>query len=134
MPKAGFAAHIGPNLFYPAWSTVGAVAAPTRCAAPIALAVQPMSTTAPARTPRSIPRVELEKRVRAGLKDLNTGKAAEAIRLLIERIVLGPGLRRGGIEARLCGAQNANTPGTLVLGVLVLMVAGIGFEPMTFRL
>jgi hypothetical protein len=40
-----------------------------------------MSTTAPARTPRSIPRVELEKRVRAGLKDriMTPEVAAEAM-------------------------------------------------------
>jgi site-specific DNA recombinase len=82
-------------------------------------------------------------------------KAAEAIRGLIERITLTPGPKRGQIDATLHGelgsilewlarnnrdgrvakkAQNANTPGLMGSGVSVSVVAGVGFEPTTFRL
>ena len=70
-------------------------------------------------------------------------EAAEAIRALIERITLAPGPKRGEIAATLHGdlgailewaAQNTNTPGQAGSGVSVSVVAGIGFEPMIFRL
>ena len=70
-------------------------------------------------------------------------EAAEAIRALIERITLAPGPKRGEIAATLHGdlgtilewaAQNANTPGPAGSGVSVSVVAGTGFEPVTFRL
>ena len=70
-------------------------------------------------------------------------EAAEAIRALIERITLTPGLKRGEIAATLHGdlgtilewaAQTANTPGRDGAGVSVSVVAGTGFEPVTFRL
>ena len=72
-------------------------------------------------------------------------EAAEAIRALIERIALTPGPKRGEIAATLHGDlgtilewtartsvnKKTDTPGT---GMSVSVVAGIGFEPMTFRL
>ncbi|MDF3809889.1 recombinase family protein [Rhodopseudomonas sp. BAL398] len=77
-------------------------------------------------------------------------EAAEALRMLIEKIVLTPGQKRGEIDATLYGelgqilawterqalgkASKTNTPGGTSSGVLVSVVAGIGFEPMTFRL
>ena len=77
-------------------------------------------------------------------------EAAEALRGLIEKIVLRPGPKRGEIEATLFGelrtilewtqrqatgkAQNTNTPGAKLSGVSVSVVAGTGFEPVTFRL
>jgi hypothetical protein len=70
--------------------------------------------------------------------------------MLIERIVLTPGPERGEIGALLYGdlgtipnwvermgersAQNANTPVAFAAGVSVSVVAGVGFEPATFRL
>ncbi|MDO5622616.1 MAG: hypothetical protein Q4G24_14240 [Paracoccus sp. (in: a-proteobacteria)] len=77
-------------------------------------------------------------------------QASEALRMLIEKIVLTPGPERGEIYATLHGelgqilswterqaigaATKTNTPGGTRSGVLVSVVAGIGFEPMTFRL
>ncbi len=70
-------------------------------------------------------------------------EAAEAIRALIERITLTPGPNRGEIAATLHGdfgtilewtAQKQNTPGAFASGVSVSVVAGTGFEPVTFRL
>ena len=72
-------------------------------------------------------------------------EAAEAIRALIDRITLMPGPGRGEIAATLHGdlgtilewtarsgqKNKTDTPGA---GVSVSVVAGIGFEPMTFRL
>ncbi len=77
-------------------------------------------------------------------------EAAEALRGLIERIVLAPGPNRGEIDAMLYGelgqilnwiekqavgntAKN-NTPGAARAGVSVSVVAGAGFEPAAFRL
>jgi site-specific DNA recombinase len=71
--------------------------------------------------------------------------AAEAIRGLIERITLTPGAKRGEIAATLHGElgtivewtartgrkNKTDTPGA---GVSVSVVAGVGFEPTTFRL
>ncbi len=70
-------------------------------------------------------------------------EAADAIRALIERIMLTPGPKRGEIAATLHGdlgtilewtAQKQNTPGRDSSGVSVSVVAGAGFEPATFRL
>ncbi len=77
-------------------------------------------------------------------------EAAEALRMLIEKIVLTPGQKRGEIDATLYGelgqilawterqalgkASKTNTPGGTSSGVLVSVVAGAGFEPATFRL
>ena len=72
-------------------------------------------------------------------------EAAEAIRGLIERIVLTPGERRGEMDAALHGdlgtilewAGNKSRKGATALpqgGMSVSVVAGVGFEPTTFRL
>ena len=77
-------------------------------------------------------------------------EAAEALRMLIEKIVLTPGQKRGEIDATLYGelgqilawterqalgkASKTNTPGGTSSGVLVSVVAGTGFEPAAFRL
>ncbi len=77
-------------------------------------------------------------------------EAAEALRALIEKIVLKPGPNRGEIDATLYGelgtilswierqavgkATKTNTPGAGLAGVSVSVVAGAGFEPATFRL
>ena len=71
---------------------------------------------------------------------------AEALRMLIEKIVLTPGSERGELNAALYGdlgtilnwverqATKRNTPGAERSGVSVSVVAGVGFEPTTFRL
>ncbi|MBT1159632.1 recombinase family protein [Aminobacter anthyllidis] len=76
-------------------------------------------------------------------------QAAAALRSLIEKIVLTPGAKRGEIDATLygelgtilnwtkrqvVGPANKNTPGAGLTGVSLSMVAGTGFEPVTFRL
>ena len=77
-------------------------------------------------------------------------EASIAIRALVEKIELKPGPNRGEIEATLHGdlctilgwieAQDLenprkhNTPDAFASGVSVSVGAGIGFEPMTFRL
>ena len=75
-------------------------------------------------------------------------EAADAIRGLIERVTLTPGPKRGAVNATLHGefgailewverrerSENDNTPGAFASGVSVSMVAGTGFEPVTFRL
>nr|WP_227285913.1 recombinase family protein [Boseongicola sp. H5] len=77
-------------------------------------------------------------------------EAAEALRMLIEKIMLTPGPERGEIHATLYGelgqilawterqalgkTSKTNTPGGVSSGVLVSVVAGVGFEPTTFRL
>ncbi len=77
-------------------------------------------------------------------------QAAEALRMLIEKIVLTPGPERGEIFATLHGelrtilewterqavgkATKRNTPLAFALGVSVSLVAGAGFEPAAFRL
>src|SRR5579883_2074924 len=70
-------------------------------------------------------------------------EAADAIRALIDRITLTPGAKRGEIVGTLHGdlgtilewvAQKQNTPGLGGSGVSVSVVAGTGFEPVTFRL
>jgi site-specific DNA recombinase len=78
-------------------------------------------------------------------------EAADAIRGLIERVTLTPGPKRGALDATLHGEFGAildwvaahevkesrrdKTPSAGALGVLsVSLVAGTGFEPVTFRL
>jgi site-specific DNA recombinase len=70
-------------------------------------------------------------------------EAAEAIRGLIERITLTPAAKRGEIAATLHGdlgtilewtARSKNKTDTPGSGVSVSVVAGVGFEPTTFRL
>ena len=72
-------------------------------------------------------------------------QAAAAIRDLIERITLTPGPKRGQIDATLHGEVGAilewmgsqalkNKTDTPSSGVSVSVVAGVGFEPTTFRL
>ncbi len=72
-------------------------------------------------------------------------EAAEAIRGLIERIVLTPGPKRGELHAALHGdlgtilewAGSGSRKGatdTPARGMSVSVVAGVGFEPTTFRL
>jgi site-specific DNA recombinase len=77
-------------------------------------------------------------------------EAAEAIRALVEKITLSPGPNRGEIDATLHGelgtilgwieaqavgkARKRETPAAFATGVSASVVAGIGFEPMTFRL
>ncbi|MEQ8399975.1 MAG: recombinase family protein [Roseitalea porphyridii] len=77
-------------------------------------------------------------------------EAAEALRMLIEKIVLTPGPSRGEMDATLYGelgtilnwterqavgkAAENKTPGGVPSGVSVSVVAGAGFEPATFRL
>ncbi|MCW0984056.1 recombinase family protein [Agrobacterium sp. BT-220-3] len=77
-------------------------------------------------------------------------EAAEAIRTLIEKIVLSPGPNRGEIDALLYGelstilnwidgqligkSGQTKTPAAMATGVSVSVVAGAGFEPAAFRL
>ena len=112
---------------------------------------------APADTPDMLPSAAqlYAKKVAHLTEALNRpedrAEAAQALRGLIERIVLRPGAKRAQIGATLYGelgtvlscaaARNADkgaqtkTPAALeATGVSVSVVAGIGFEPMTFRL
>ena len=78
-------------------------------------------------------------------------EAADAIRSLIERVTLTPGAKRGEVHATLHGefgailewvgarkteARNDDSPaaGAAGPGVSSVLVAGTGFEPVTFRL
>ncbi len=76
-------------------------------------------------------------------------EAAQALRMLIEKIVLVPGLGRGEVFATLhgelatimewtarqsAGGKNTNTPGAWLTGVSASVVAGARFELTTFRL
>src|SRR5882724_6044862 len=77
-------------------------------------------------------------------------EAAKAIRALVEKITLRPGPTRGEIDATLHGelgtilgwieaqavekTRKRDTPAAFTTGVSVSVVAGIGFEPMIFRL
>jgi site-specific DNA recombinase len=94
------------------------------------------------------------KKVERLTEALNTpedrNEAAEAIRALVEKITLRPGPNRGEIDATLHGelgtilgwieaqavekTRKRETPAAFATGVSVSVVAGIGFEPMTFRL
>ena len=74
-------------------------------------------------------------------------EAGAAIRSLVDRVTVTPGQKRGQVYVTLQGelgsildwvnepgSRNANTPSTIVPGVLASVVAGEGFEPSTFRL
>ncbi len=77
-------------------------------------------------------------------------QAAEALRMLIDKIVLTPGPQRGEVFATLHGelatilewtqqqasGKTAKTtkPAAVATGLSVSVVAGAGFEPTTFRL
>jgi site-specific DNA recombinase len=81
---------------------------------------------------------------------LDRNEAAAAIRALVEKITLRPGPNRGEIDAALHGelgtilswieAQaverlgNAKLPQLSLRACRVSVVAGTGFEPVTFRL
>ena len=111
---------------------------------------------APEDTPDILPSASAiyAKKVSALAKALNRKEerqeAAETLRGLIEKISLTPGPERGEIYATLHGelgtilnwterqaigkATKNNTPGGDLTGVSVSVVAGVGFEPTTFRL
>ena len=94
------------------------------------------------------------KKVERLTEALNTpedrNEAAEAIRALVEKITLRPGPNRGEIDATLHGelgtilgwtaaqavgkTRKRETPAAFATGVSVSVVAGTGFEPVTFRL
>ena len=106
--------------------------------------------------PDVLPRVatiyakKVEKLAQALNRPAERQEAAEALRMLIEKIVLTPGPGRGEINATLYGelgqilawterqapekATKTDTPGGDYSGVSVSVVAGVGFEPTTFRL
>src|SRR6266567_3905908 len=110
----------------------------------------------PANIPDIHPNVSgiYRKKVERLTEALNTpedrNEAAEAIRALVEKITLRPGPNRGEIDATLHGelgtilgwieaqavekTRKRDTPAAFATGVSVSVVAGIGFEPMTFRL
>ena len=111
---------------------------------------------APEDTPDILPSASAiyAKKVSALTKALNRKEerqeAAETLRGLIEKISLTPGPERGEIYATLHGelgtilnwterqaigkATKTNTPGGASSGLSVSVVAGVGFEPTTFRL
>jgi site-specific DNA recombinase len=69
------------------------------------------------------------------------GEAALALRGLVDRVVLHPGAKRGEMRAELHGvlaALMSDDPHNLKTrtsdDVRVSVVAGVGFEPTTFRL
>ncbi len=88
-------------------------------------------------------RRKVERLAEALQRPQERDEAADAIRALIDRITLTPGPKRGEIAATLHGdlgtilewaAQKQNPPGLGGSGVSVSLVAGTGFEPVTFRL
>ena len=108
-----------------------------------------------ARVPADIPDIHpnvagIYRRKVARLADAldNPGErdeAAAAIRGLIDRIVLMPGARRGDMDVALHGdlgaivewtgnGQGKTKTDTPMSGMSVSVVAGVGFEPTTFRL
>lgn len=111
---------------------------------------------APADTPDMLPSASAiyARKVAALAKALNRPaerqEATQALRELIEKIVLTPGPERGEIYATLHGelrtilewterqavgkATKNKTPGEVRAGVSLSVVAGAGFEPATFRL
>ncbi|MCB9942820.1 MAG: recombinase family protein [Geminicoccaceae bacterium] len=113
-------------------------------------------TDAPEDTPDLLPSASAiyAKKIAALTKALNRPEerpeAAEALRILIEKIVLTPGPERGEIYATLHGelstilewterqaigkAAKTTKPAASATGVSVSVVAGAGFEPATFRL
>ena len=113
---------------------------------------------APADTPDIHPNIagiyakKVERLAEALNRPEDRDEAADAIRGLIERVTLSPGARRGEVHVMLQGefgailewlgarerkeARNDDSPGACAagLGVSSKMVAGTGFEPVTFRL
>ena len=90
-------------------------------------------------------RRKVERLAEAMADPRDRDEAADAIRGLIERIVLTPGEKRGQMDAALHGdlgtilewAGNGRGKGatdTPKSGMSVSVVAGVGFEPTTFRL
>jgi site-specific DNA recombinase len=95
-------------------------------------------------------RTKVERLTEALNTPEDRNEAAEAIRALVEKITLRPRPHRGEIDATLHGelgtilgwieaqavgkTRKRETPAAFATGVSVSVVAGIGFEPMTFRL
>ena len=106
--------------------------------------------TAPADIPDIHPNVaglyrrKVERLAEALRAPRERDEAAEAVRGLIERVVLTPGAKRGEMDATLYGDLGAvlewttkgrkNETDTPSSGMSVSVVAGAGFEPATFRL
>ena len=107
--------------------------------------------TAPADIPDIHPNVaglcrrKVERLAEALRDPRERDEAAEAVRGLVERVVLAPGAKRGGMDAALYGDLGAvlewtakgakgNETDTPSSGMSVSVVAGAGFEPATFRL
>ena len=76
-------------------------------------------------------------------REATRSQAVEAIRSLVDRIEVSAGLERGRCEVTIAGAlaqilafANEKTTATASAGDggTFLMVAGVGFEPTTFRL
>ena len=113
-------------------------------------------TEAPADTPDIHPNIaniyakKVERLADALNRPEDRDEAAEAIRSLIERVTLTPGTKRGEINITLhgefgailqwlgacAGRRNDDSPAAEAtrLGVSSKLVAGTGFEPVTFRL
>ncbi len=83
--------------------------------------------------------------VPALLRDETKAEAAETVRALVDQVTLVPEngelaiILRGGLAAMLSYAANkkpgaVSGAGSDALAVQASLVAGIGFEPMTFRL
>ena len=112
---------------------------------------------APADTPDIHPNIagiyakKVERLAEALNRPEDRDEAADAIRSLIERVTLTPGTKRGEVNITLHGEfgailqwlgasasrRNDDIPGSCeagTLGMSVKMVAGTGFEPVTFRL
>jgi site-specific DNA recombinase len=113
------------------------------CALKARLAQAPAEITDIHPNAAGIYRRKVERLAEALRRPQERNEAAEAIRGLIERITLTPGAKRGEIAATLHDelgtilewtAQKQNTPGAFASGVSVSVVAGVGFEPTTFRL
>ena len=109
----------------------------------------PTSTAAPADLPDIHPNIadvyrrKVERLAEALADPRDRDEAAEAIRGLIERIVLTPGAKRGEMDAALHGdlgtilewAGNKSRKGAKDIHrdrMSVSVVAGVGFEPTTF--
>ncbi len=91
-------------------------------------------------------RRKIERLISALANPEITPDAGEAIRSLVERVTLAPGVKRGEMLATLHGdlgtilewtahrGMQKNKTDTRFGGMSVSVVAGIGFEPTTFRL
>ena len=115
--------------------------------AEIKKALDAAPSAAPVRIHPNLSRIYRDKVSRledALYEDATRDEAGEVIRALIDRIVLTP--RDGGLAAELHGelasilalcaeaAPKRKLPGTDVPGSQLSVVAGVGFEPTTFRL